>query len=68
MFYSGSAPFQPEMSEDDKKPFQNDDFNVFLFQNVYDVILKKYQDQQRKNIIKLNNIESQFQDLLSHNF
>lgn len=56
------------MSEDDKKPFQNDDFNVFLFQNVYDVILKKYQDQQRKNIIKLNNIESQFQDLLSHNF
>jgi hypothetical protein len=29
-------------TQQEVKNAQNDDFNVFLFQNVYDVILKKF--------------------------
>mgnify|MGYP007055440208 CR=1 FL=1 len=47
------------------KNAQNDDFNVFLFQNVYDVILKKFQEQNRKYILKLNEIEVKFQKVIS---
>ena len=31
------------------KMSSHDDFDVFLFKNVHDVILKKYLDQKRKN-------------------
>ena len=36
-----------------------------MFQNVYDVILKKFQEQNRKYILKLNEIEVKFQKIIS---
>ena len=53
-------PEEKKTETQEVKNAQNDDFNVFLFQNVYDVILKKFQEQNRKYILKLNDIEVTF--------
>jgi hypothetical protein len=42
----------------------NDDFDVFLFKNVHNVILKKFSDQRAKNKATLYRIETSFDAIL----